>query len=78
MNNFNKVFLVVKSQCEKQKSFAELSNFDIIAKEANVPLDKLPVYLSHLQEIGLIKFSMTEKYIHLTSFGKRQQTLIKE
>jgi len=76
MNNFNKVFSVIKKQCETQKSMAEINSFETVAKEAGIPLDKLPQYLTHLQDIGLIKFSLKEKYIHLTSFGRKQHPLI--
>jgi len=81
MNNFNKVFLVVKKHCEKQKKLAEVNCFITIAKEAEIPVGNLEVYLKHLQDIGLIKFSMTDKYdkyIYLTSFGKKQEKLIEE
>jgi hypothetical protein len=76
MNNFNKVFSVIKNQCEKQKSLAEISSFETVAKEAGVSMDRLPVYLNHLQDIGLIKYSVTDKYIYLTSLGQKQQSLI--
>ena len=78
MNNFNTVFLVVKKHCREQKKFAATNCFEIIAEEANVPLDKLPIYLDHLQGIGLIKYSMSEKFIYLTSFGKKHEKLTKE
>jgi predicted transcriptional regulator len=78
MNNFNKVFMVVRDQCQKQKKLAEVSCFEVIAKEASVPLNKLGIYLNHLQDMGLIKYSMADKYVYLTSFGKKHETLIKE
>ena len=78
MSNFNAVFLAVKKQCENQKNFAEVHSFEAIAKDAKVPLDKLEIYLNHLQDMELIKFSMEEKYIHLTAFGKKQKALIKD
>ena len=78
MNNFNNVFLAVKSQCEKQKRFAEVGSFEAIAKEANVPIGKLETYFKHLQDIGLIRYSMTERYVHLTSFGSKQEMLTTE
>ena len=78
MNNFNKVFLVVKAHCEKQKNLAEVRTFDTIARESGVPLSKLPMYLEHLQKMDLIKYSMEEQYIYLTAFGKKQEQLVKE
>jgi hypothetical protein len=78
MNNFNRVFLAVKSQCGTQKRFAEVSNFEAIAKEANVPVGGLETYFKHLQDLGLIKYSMKERYVHLTTFGNKQEKLTKE
>jgi predicted transcriptional regulator len=77
MNNFNKVFLVIKKHCQDQKRIAEIDCFEAIAREANVPMSRLPLYLHHLQEAGLIKYSIAQKYIHLTLFGKQHDTLIK-
>jgi hypothetical protein len=76
MSSFNKVFSVIKRHCEKQKLLAEIRGFAAIAKEANVPIDKLPVYLDHLQDMGLIKYSVSEQYIYLTSLGKKQDAHI--
>jgi len=78
MNNFNKVFLSIKKQCGKQKNLAEINNFDAIAKEAGVPADKLPLYLNHLQDIGLIKYSLADKFIYLTAFGKKLEKITAE
>ena len=77
MNDFNTVFLAVKKHIEKQKLLAEVNCLEIIAKDANVPIGKLPVYLDYLQEAGLIKYSMSEKFIYLTSFGKKTEKLVK-
>jgi hypothetical protein len=78
MSVFNRVFLVVKRHCGKQKNFAELHSFEDIARDANVPLNKLKKYLDHLQELGLIKYSMaaSDQYIYLTSLGKTQEALV--
>ena len=78
MNNFNTVFLAVKRRCQKQQKIAEISCFEDIASDAKVPLAKLPLYLNHLQEIGLIKFSIADKYIYLTAFGNKQEKLVAE
>jgi hypothetical protein len=77
MSNFDKVFVAIKSQCRKQKAFAEISCFEIIAKEAEVPINKLPLYLDHLQIMGLIEYSVVDKYVYLTSFGNKQEKLAK-
>jgi hypothetical protein len=78
VSNFNKVFLVVKKRCLSQKHIAEISCFEAIAKETDIPVYKLPVYLSHLQDLGILKYSLEEKYIRLTSFGAKQMTLVKD
>jgi predicted transcriptional regulator len=78
MNDFNRVFMVIKKHCEKQKLIAEVNSLEVIAKDTKIPVDKLPLYLDYLQEAGLIKYSLTEKYIHLTTFGKKQESLVKE
>jgi hypothetical protein len=78
MNNFNKVFLVVKAHCEKQKNLAEVHSFDAIAREAGVPITKLDMYLDHLQKLDLLRYSREDKYIYLTVFGKKQDLLIRE
>lgn len=77
MTNYNKLFNAIKTECEGQRSFAEISNFENIAKQAGLPLDKLPVYLNHLQDMGLIKYSIADRYIHLTSAGHKQQEFVK-
>lgn len=77
MNYFNEVFLAIKKHCAKQKYIAEIDCFDKIAKETNIPLNRLPEYLDHLQNIGVIKYSLKDKHIHLTTFGEKQKTLVR-
>jgi predicted transcriptional regulator len=81
MNNFNKIFLLVRKsydkQADKQKG-AKVNCFDGVVKEANIPLDQLSTYLEYLQQSGLIKYSLQDKSIYLTSFGKKQKSLIKD
>ncbi|MCW3124315.1 MAG: hypothetical protein JWQ38_3807 [Flavipsychrobacter sp.] len=76
MNNLDKVFSALKKQCERQKTFAELNNFDLVAKEAGISVDKLPAYLKHLQDIGLIKYSIEDNYIYLTRQGHERKTML--
>jgi len=78
MNSFNAVFMAIKNHCAGQKHIAEIDCFEQIAKEADIPLTRLPLYLDHLQNIGVIKYSLKEKYIYLTTFGMKQKTLVKE
>lgn len=75
MSNFNKVFLVVKRRCAAQKKLAEINCFSTIAVEAGVAENKLPLYLGHLQEMGLIKYSVADNYIHLTAKGNNQDNI---
>jgi hypothetical protein len=77
MNKFNSVFTAIKAECEKQKGLAEIHCFEKIALNAGVSILKLPDYLEHLQDSGLIRYSTAEKYIYLTVFGRKQETLIK-
>ncbi|MCD6013769.1 MAG: hypothetical protein K0Q79_3631 [Flavipsychrobacter sp.] len=78
MNRFNEVFLAIKKQCFKQRHIAEIDCFEKVAKEAKIPLDKLHTYLKHLQDIGVIKYSVNDKYIYLTTFGRKQETLMRQ
>ncbi|MCD6013342.1 MAG: hypothetical protein K0Q79_3204 [Flavipsychrobacter sp.] len=39
--------------------------------ESRCAAHKLPLYLSHLQDIGLIKYSMKDKFIYLTALGHK-------
>ncbi len=76
MNTYNEVFMAVKRHCTQQKLIAEIDCFELIAKETGVPLSKLPSYLNHLQNIGMIKYSMEDRYIHLTTFGMKHDKLV--
>ncbi len=78
MSNFNKVFRAIKALSAKQRRMAELTSFDAIAKEAKVPLSSLEGYFKHLQDIGVIKYSMEERFVHLTSLGSTHDDLPKE
>ncbi len=77
-NNFKKVFSIIKDNCGDKTKFAHDDCFKIVAKNAHVPLTKVDQYLSLLQDFGLIKYSMTEKHIELTPFGKKLEIEIKE
>lgn len=76
MNKFNDVFLSIKKHCTNQKHIAEI-DFETICKETHIPVDQLPMYLKQLKESGLINYSMEDRYIHLTPFGKKQEKLVK-
>jgi len=73
MNNVDKVFSIIKRDIEKQRRFAEINDFENIAMGANVHVNLLPQYLAVLQDRGLIKYSLKDKYIHLTALGKKHK-----
>ena len=77
-NNFKKVFSIIKQHCGAQTNFAHDDCFKMVAKGAHVPLKKMDQYLGLLQDFGLIRYSMSEKYIELTPFGKKLDIEIKE
>ena len=78
MNTFNKVFLAIKEESGKMDKLTEINCVEEIAIKAGVPLADIGLYLSHLQEMGLIKFSIKDSYIYLTSFGRKHDTLEKD
>lgn len=75
MNRFNAVFQSIKKECAKQKNVSEISNFEQVALSAGIPLAELDYYLNHLQDVGLIKYSRTDKFLYLTLFGKKQEKI---
>ncbi len=77
-NNFKKVFSIIKHHCGDKTEFAHADCFKLVAKGAHVPLKQVDQYLGLLQDFGLIKYSMEEKYIQLTPFGKKLEIEIKE
>jgi len=75
MSKFEKAFLIIKRLSARQTKIAEISNFDVIAKELDVPVGRLGLYLDHLQEIGLIRYSAAEQYIYLTEKGRKTESV---
>ncbi len=78
MNNFNTVFLAVKKYCGDKGVTEDSSCFEAISKATKIPLNRLDFYLTTLQDLGLIKYSITDGYIKLTAFGKKQERLFTE
>ena len=76
--NFKKVLSTIKHHCGDNTSFSHEDCFKLVATDADVPFNEIDVYLSLLQDFGLVKYSMEEKYIELTPFGKRLDVEIKE
>ena len=75
MDNFNAVFLAVKKYCGDSGITGDADCFEAISKELNVSPDSLDSYLIILQNLGLIRYSITEIYIKITPFGSRQEKL---
>jgi hypothetical protein len=75
MNNFNNIFLAIKKHCDKDGVLKAPDCFETIAKEVGVPVAKIDFFLNTLQELQLIKYSVSDHYIKLTSFGRKQERL---
>ncbi len=76
--NFKKVLSIIKHHCGDSTSFSHEDCFSKVATDANVPLKQIQLYLDLLQDFGLVKYSMEEKFIELTPFGKKLDVVIKE
>ncbi len=76
--DFKKVLATIKHHCGGKTSFSHEDCFSVVARDANVPLDQIDLYLGLLQDFGLVKYSMTEKFIELTPFGEKLNIEIKE
>jgi len=70
MNNFDSVFVAVKEQCGTNDAISDQLCFEKIAKAAKIPLSRIDFYLNTLESVGLIKYSMYDKYVRLTPYGK--------
>lgn len=75
MDAYNAVFRTIRDRCVAEQKLLELTNFNRIANEANVPLSKLPMYLAYLQKKGVITYCFTEKYVRLTPLGLKVTSL---
>jgi hypothetical protein len=77
MNKFNDVFLAAKEYYEQCPSISHECDFEKVANAAGVPPAELDFYLNILQQMGLIKYSITEdKYLFLTGYGVKTKTLL--
>lgn len=66
-----KVLLAISMECSRQRKLAEINCFDKIADKAQVPRQKLDIYLSELEEKGYIKYSLSERFIYITREGRK-------
>lgn len=74
MNNFNNVFRAVRDYCN-QVNHTDEDCFKTIAATANVPYEKLDVYLSSLHDLKFINYSYPDNSIELTEAGKKSEKL---
>jgi predicted transcriptional regulator len=73
MNNFNKVFDVVKNRCTTTGKISGDNKLQEIAAEVGVSTDRLHFYLDCLQETGVIKYIPQKRSISLTEKGIQAQ-----
>jgi len=78
LHELNRVFLAIRHYYyNQQRSIVEICDFDLLAQVANVSIEELRIYLERLQELNLIRYSMTDdKYVFLTSYGGNVTDLI--
>jgi predicted transcriptional regulator len=72
MNNFNKIFEIVKEKCRESESdsISGIDQYRKIAGEAGISLERLHFYLECIEHIGVIKYSPESRAITVTSKGK--------
>ncbi len=66
---FEQIYAAIKEHCSDESWKKDC--FQIVSKAVNIPLEALETYLDLLKDIGLITYSMTEKYIYLTNDGNK-------
>ena len=69
MNNFNTVFTVVKKRCLEKETVSGGEQFQMIASEIGISLERLHFYLDCLEQTGVIQYSPQKKSITLTKKG---------
>ena len=75
MNNFNKIFATVQKQCEKQGSVIGSDQFQKMAAETGISIERLHFYLDCLEQTGLIRYSGGKRSIELTEKGANTQNV---
>ena len=79
MNDFNRLFFAIKKNCPEGAAVSLDEFHEIVKKEgASYPPEKLALYLSVLQDLGIIEHSEPERHIKLTRFGSLQETVLAE
>ena len=75
MNNFNKIFTIIKKHCGEnhaQEPCLEKVETEMVITAGMNPLYE---YLDVLQDLGLIEYSVHSKTIFLTEKGKQTEKL---
>jgi Mn-dependent DtxR family transcriptional regulator len=72
MNNYNKVFRVIKKQCQADDPTNKTVCFEAISDELHMRPEGIEFYIHSLSEIGLVSYSQEEKTVSLTSAGKKE------
>ncbi len=75
MNIYNSVFDAIKKCCSDGYFTDEQDCFNIIAREADVPVTTLDEFLETFRKLGLIICSKDDNCISLTDKGKRHYKL---
>ena len=73
MNSFNTVFSAVKKRCCTAGINEDVNYFEHLAGETNMPVRRLHFYLHALQDLGLITYSDTGRFIQITASGRQRQ-----
>jgi hypothetical protein len=75
MNNFNKVFTTVQRSCTEKGAIEGGNQFQKLAMEVGLPLDRLHFYLDCLNEVGVINYTSRKKAISLTEKGTKVERI---
>lgn len=70
MNNFNNILGLVQKHCNDNTKICGEAQFQKIAGEAGVTLERLHFYLDCLHNIGLLDYEQEARKISLTDKGK--------
>jgi len=74
MIDYSSVYAAIKKYCTDDNAPND-DCFQVIANDANVPLNYLEYVLRNLQEKGLIVYSFEDRVIYLTAKGKKQEKI---
>ena len=78
MNNFDLVFSAVKDNCGESGIVDSIDCLEKIARSTKIPIARLDFYLNTLEAVGLIKYSMENHFVKLTTYGKLKTKVFTE